>query len=274
RHRVRDGPRSRGGEATGGRRGVRPHPPAGPARGRTDPLLQHRRLGRELHGAARALRRASRARVVGPRGRRPERDDARGRGVSLVALAIAAVLLAAERACYVVIARRPDLFLTLYARLDPRRQSSAVAVVERLFFAFKGLQFGVFRAWSYVPGGRFPFPPPHGPFVMGLCWALAVAGQVLVVSTFYRLGRAGVFFGDRFGYAVPRCRAFPFSLLAHPQYVGPLLTIWGGFMLVRFPHDDWWALPLLETVYYLGGMWLATPRARFWGGLSPIPSRV
>jgi hypothetical protein len=183
--------------------------------------------------------------------------------VSLVALAIAAVLLAVERACYVVIARRPDLFLTVYARLDPRRKSSAVALVERLFFAFKGLQFGVFITWCYVHGGRFPFPAPHGLFVMGLSWALAIAGQVLVVSTFYRLGRTGVFFGEQLGYAVPRCRTFPFSLLAHPQYVGTLLTIWGGFMLVRFPHDDWFALPLLETVYYLGGMWLETPRRRY-----------
>jgi phosphatidyl-N-methylethanolamine N-methyltransferase len=183
--------------------------------------------------------------------------------MSLVALAIAAVLLAAERACYVVIARRPDLFLALYARFDPKRTSSAVTVVERLFFAFKGLQFGVFIAWCYIHSGRFPFPAPHGPFVMALSWALAVAGQVLVVSTFYRLGRPGVFFGDQLGYAVPRCRTFPFSLLAHPQYVGTLLTIWGGFMLVRFPHDDWWALPLLETVYYLGGMWLETPRRRY-----------
>jgi phosphatidyl-N-methylethanolamine N-methyltransferase len=183
--------------------------------------------------------------------------------MSLGALAIAAVVLAVERACYVIIARRPDLFLALYSRLDPARTRSAVAAVERLFFAFKALQFGVFIGWCYVHSGRFPFPAPHGPFVMALCWALAVAGQVLVVSTFCRLGRTGVFFGDRLGYAVPQCRAFPFSLLAHPQYVGTLLTIWGGFMLVRFPHDDWWALPLLETVYYLGGMWLETPRRRY-----------
>ena len=183
--------------------------------------------------------------------------------MSLVALAIAAVLLAAERASYVLIARRPDLFLALYARLDPTRASTPITAVERLFFAFKGLQFGVFIAWCYVHGGRFPWPAPHGPFVLALSWALAIAGQILVVSTFYQLGRTGVFFGDQLGYAVPRCRAFPFSLLAHPQYVGTLLTIWGGFMLVRFPHDDWWALPLLETVYYLGGMWLETPRRRY-----------
>ena len=107
-----------------------------------------------------------------------------------------------------------------------------------------------------------------------LSWALAAAGQVLVVSTFYRLGRTGVFFGDQLGYAVPRCRTFPFSLLAHPQYVGTLLTIWGGFMLVRFPHDDWWALPLVETVYYLGGMWLETPRRRYGARYASITFRM
>jgi phosphatidyl-N-methylethanolamine N-methyltransferase len=194
--------------------------------------------------------------------------------VSLVALAIAAVLLAAERASYVLIARRPDQFLALYARLDPTRASTPVTAVERLFFAFKGLQFGVFIAWCYVHGGRFPWPAPHGPFVLALSWALAIAGQILVVSTFYQLGRTGVFFGDQLGYAVPRCRAFPFSLLAHPQYVGTLLTIWGGFMLVRFPHDDWLALPLLETVYYLGGMWLETPRRRYGARYASITFRM
>ena len=132
--------------------------------------------------------------------------------------------------------------------LDPARRSSAVTVVERLFHTFKGLQFGVFIAWCNAHGGRFPFPAPHGPFVTVLCWTLAGAGQVLVVSTFYQLGRTGVFFGDQLGHAVPRCRAFPFSLLSHPQYVGTLLTIWGGFMLVRFPHDDWWAFSRPSTI--------------------------
>ena len=47
-----------------------------------------------------------------------------------------------------------------------------------------------------------------------------------------------------------QCQAFPFSWLRHPQYVGTVLTIWGLFLTVRFPHDDWYVLPVLETVYY------------------------
>jgi hypothetical protein len=41
--------------------------------------------------------------------------------------------------------------------------------------------------------------------------------------------------------------------VAHPQYVGAVLTIWGVFLIVRFPHGDWLVLPALETVYYALG---------------------
>jgi hypothetical protein len=42
-------------------------------------------------------------------------------------------------------------------------------------------------------------------------------------------------------------------VLRHPQYVGTVLAIWGLFLAVRFPHDDWYVLPVLETVYYAAG---------------------
>ena len=51
--------------------------------------------------------------------------------------------------------------------------------------------------------------------------------------------------------------------LSHPQYVGTLLTIWGGFLLVRFPDNDRYALPVVETIYHLAKMWLEVPRRRY-----------
>jgi phosphatidyl-N-methylethanolamine N-methyltransferase len=194
--------------------------------------------------------------------------------MSVVALAVAAVLLAIERIAYILIARAPAAFLSFCARRRLGRRSGPTAVVERLFYAFKGLQFGVFIAWCSVHGGEFPWPARNDPFVMGLAAALAVAGQILVVATFYRLGRTGVFFGDQLGFAVRRCREFSFSLLSHPQYVGTLLTIWGGFLLVRFPHDDWYALPSLETIYYLAGMWLEVPRGRYGARYASITFKI
>jgi hypothetical protein len=76
---------------------------------------------------------------------------------------------------------------------------------------------------------------------------------MLNMSVFYRLGKVGVFYGRQLGYEIPWCRAFPFSLLRHPQYVGTLLSIWGFFLVMRFPHNDWYLLPTLETVYYVLG---------------------
>ena len=31
------------------------------------------------------------------------------------------------------------------------------------------------------------------------------------------------------------------------------MSIWGFFLIMRFPHGDWFVLPALETVYYALG---------------------
>jgi len=85
---------------------------------------------------------------------------------------------------------------------------------------------------------------------------LVIVGQGLNIGVFFRLGALGVFYGSRFGYEIPRCREFPFSLVDHPQYVGALSSIWGFFIALRFPCHDWHVLPALETVYYVMGAWL------------------
>jgi methylene-fatty-acyl-phospholipid synthase len=84
--------------------------------------------------------------------------------------------------------------------------------------------------------------------------ALFLAGQVLNFSVFWRLGRTGVFYGNRLGHRVPRITGFPFSIVPHPQYTGTLVSIWGLFLIMRYPNPDWVVLPLLETVYYLAAM--------------------
>jgi hypothetical protein len=85
------------------------------------------------------------------------------------------------------------------------------------------------------------------------CEYLYLVGDII---DFYRLGRVGAFFGSRLGHDVRWCRAFPFSLLAHPQYVGTVMTIWGFFLAMRFPREDWYVLPAIETVYYVVGGYL------------------
>jgi hypothetical protein len=83
--------------------------------------------------------------------------------------------------------------------------------------------------------------------------ALIGVGQALNFGVFFRLGTLGVFYGNRFGYDLPHCGGLPFSLCKHPQYFGAVLSIWGFFVIARFPHDDWMLLPVLETLYYALG---------------------
>src|SRR5215470_5893933 len=188
--------------------------------------------------------------------------------MSIWLLLVAALVLGVERACYVWIARAPASFQRGCAALGARA-GEPVAVVRALFVAFKVLQGAVFLGWclAFADG----WPVPLSGVVLALGGMLIVAGQILSTLVFYRLGPVGIFFGDRLGYDVPWCRAFPFSLLAHPQYVGAVMTIWGFFLITRFPHDDWIMLPALETAYYVLGASLEAEDAEEPPGRSPSP---
>ena len=151
------------------------------------------------------------------------------------------------------IARAPGAFAAWCTR-------PPIVVVERLFYLFKAVQAAVFLIWCWVFGEGSLWPTNRNLPVLVIAVGMILIGQVLSTAVFVRLGRVGVFYGDRFGHEVPWCRAFPFTLLAHPQYAGALMTIWGVFAIMRFPHDDWSVVPLLETVFYTAGTWWETRR--------------
>jgi methylene-fatty-acyl-phospholipid synthase len=120
-------------------------------------------------------------------------------------------------------------------------QDTAVRRVSRLVFCH---------------GNGSLWPPSSDPLSLTLGAALLIGGQILNISVCYRLGKVGVFYGNKFGYPTRWVRKFPFSCLRHPQYIGALLSIWGFFLVMRFPQDDWYILPALETLYYvLGAYW-------------------
>jgi hypothetical protein len=173
--------------------------------------------------------------------------------MSLWVFLVAAALLSLERICYVWVWRSPESFRAFCDRPVVASFGEPVAVLQKLFYCFKGIQFAVFFGWCYFHGPGSPWLLNESGLSLALGGALLIAGQMLNFSVFRRLGKIGVFYGNKFGYEIPWCREFPFSLLKHPQYVGTVLSIWGFFVAMRFPSDDWYLLPTLETVYYVWG---------------------
>lgn len=165
----------------------------------------------------------------------------------------AALLLSLERICYVVVWRAPAVFQAWCARPLVRLWGGPVDVLQWLFTGFKVLQVSVFFWWCHAHGGGVLWPPPAGEGALALGAGLIVWGQFLNFSVFRRIGRVGVFYGNRLGHALIWSSRFPFSHFKHPQYVGAVCSIWGLFLALRFPHDDWYVLPALETVYYVVG---------------------
>jgi methylene-fatty-acyl-phospholipid synthase len=189
--------------------------------------------------------------------------------VTIALLLGAAAILGLERAAYVWIARAPGRFRALCARPAMARLGEPVAVVRTLFYVFKVLQSLIFLAWWYVHSdGALGLSESDLAICAGML--LGGVGQMLNVGVFYRLGAAGVFYGDRLGHPVPWCREFPFTVCPHPQYVGSVLTIWGVFLIIRFPHPDWSALPVLETVYYAVSTYLEERQPKWIGRVATV----
>jgi methylene-fatty-acyl-phospholipid synthase len=162
-----------------------------------------------------------------------------------------ALLLSLERLAYAWIWQRPDAFCALVERA---RMGSPVKALERCFYLFKAIQVATFTLWCTYFGELHGWPRAELSPLALLAVALIVVGQVLNAAVFLKLGRVGVFYGNRFGHRVAWVEGFPFSLVDHPQYVGTLMTIWGVFLLLRYPFGDWIVLPALSTFYYACGM--------------------
>jgi len=169
------------------------------------------------------------------------------------AVILSAILLSFERLAYYYVSHYPQRWRALCERPALARLGGPVAAIRRLFYVFKGIQGVVFLGWCVLFSDSGLPLPTAGPVAATVGGLLLAAGVVLNLSVFRRLGTTGVFYGAQLGHQVAWVRGFPFSLLRHPQYVGTLLSIWGFFVLMRFPHGDWIVLPLLETAYYALG---------------------
>lgn len=164
-----------------------------------------------------------------------------------------AAFLAMERLTYWYAWTRPRRFSARMRCLPGRRAEDPVMALKSLFYVFKMIQVAVLVGWCIWFGDTW-IPLPTAPMpVLVLGLALIAVGQVLNFGVMIRLGSEGVFYGNRFGRSVAWQTGFPFSLVAHPQYVGALMSVWGFMLAMRFPNADWVILPLVSTLYYALG---------------------
>lgn len=169
-----------------------------------------------------------------------------------VATVFAALLLAVEKGTYWWVWHHPGRFTVWCKR---RGQRDPVAAFEGLFRRFKGVQLAVYAGWIGWFSYRTEWLPNTEVWLLALAALLIGVGQALNLAVFARLGRDGTFYGVRFGREVPWVTGFPFSVVPHPQYTGTVLSIWGLFLLARFPYPDWIVLPLVATAYYAFNAW-------------------
>lgn len=64
------------------------------------------------------------------------------------------------------------------------------------------------------------------------CLLLVAYGQSLNIGIFQAIGHDGVYYGFKLGKKIPWVTGWPFDTVAHPQYVGSVLTVWGMLALV------------------------------------------
>lgn len=173
--------------------------------------------------------------------------------VSIWTFLAVACALSLERLCYAWVWRHADVFRKLCVHPSVAAFGQPVEVLRKLFYGFKGVQLGVFLGWWFIYGQESNSLVSSDIVALGGGAVLIAVGQLLNGMVFYRLGKVGVFYGNKLGHTIPRCHRFPFSVLRHPQYLGAVASIWGFFLATRFPYDDWYLLPVLETVYYAWG---------------------
>ena len=56
--------------------------------------------------------------------------------------------------------------------------------------------------------------------------------QALNMGIYRAIGVDGVYYGTKLGRKIPWCTSFPFNVVAHPQYVGSVMTIVGLILLL------------------------------------------
>lgn len=170
-------------------------------------------------------------------------------------LAIAA-LLSLERLFYGMVWKRPNLIKKMASSLSySSREPEMILGMVKFFKLIQAIAF----AWWYLEAfGPSLVIPEMDPATFTASSLLLMAGQVLNLSVWAKIGIDGVCYGCKFEREVEWCRSFPYSLMSHPQYTGCIMTVWGLFLPFRSTEGagarNWFAIPVMETGLYMTSM--------------------
>lgn len=150
-----------------------------------------------------------------------------------------ALALSFERACYTFVWCFPSKFWKV-AHSEPMKavaDNPVDIIVRTMFYPSKVLQCGS-MLWFYLAKA----PPVTSVFDISayayLCAIQLIAcGQILNAGIYRAIGKAGVYYGFKYGIDVPWCNSFPFNVCtAHPQYLGATMTSFGAVILLSTPE--------------------------------------
>jgi len=132
-------------------------------------------------------------------------------------------------------------------------------------FAHVLIEMGILRNYLFTRAIKHQPHLEFDPSVDMLIWIAAylllVSGTILVMTSFYRLGIHGIYYGDYFGILMKeRVTAFPYDVLENPMYVGSTCLFLGGAIYYKSPVGL--LLSLLAWVMYQFASILENPMTR------------
>lgn len=113
-----------------------------------------------------------------------------------------------------------------------RSQTACYALAATIF------SLGLLRDWLYkmALGQQPTYAPLDDPLARAAAYALIVGGNVLVLTSTWRLGITGTFLGDYFGILMDDIvTGFPFNVTAAPMYWGSTMSFLGTALLLAKP---------------------------------------
>ena len=142
------------------------------------------------------------------------------------------IILSLEHVGYALILHDPNLILT-----HVNNPNEAIDLIEQFSISQKIIQLTAIVLFMYnfyrLNQLQFSDQIKYSLLISGVI--LCVLGRFLDISVFKTIGRNGVYYGKRFGLAIPWVNTFPYGNkhIKHPQYIGAT-SIWIGACLIVY----------------------------------------